>query len=131
MSLLTEVYPRLAMELARLVRNRERRFAREKARGITAPSPSEPGGPGSPGSPSGSTSLAGRQQQGTQRKCANCGQVGHIKTNKKCAPSFLSRDVRSVSVPGPRKRKTRAPPSTLGRMMSNAIDTFTADRHDG
>jgi transcription initiation factor TFIID subunit 1 len=22
---------------------------------------------------------------GTTRKCANCGQVGHIKTNKKCA----------------------------------------------
>lgn len=21
---------------------------------------------------------------GTTRKCANCGQVGHIKTNKKC-----------------------------------------------
>ncbi len=25
----------------------------------------------------------GKQQQTTQRKCANCGQVGHIKTNKK------------------------------------------------
>lgn len=25
----------------------------------------------------------GKQQQATQRKCANCGMVGHIKTNKK------------------------------------------------
>ena len=28
------------------------------------------------------TPAAGKQQ-GTQRKCANCGMVGHIKTNKK------------------------------------------------
>ena len=25
----------------------------------------------------------GKNTQPTQRKCANCGQVGHIKTNKK------------------------------------------------
>lgn len=25
----------------------------------------------------------GKQQQATQRKCANCGMVGHIKTNRK------------------------------------------------
>ncbi|KAF7511260.1 hypothetical protein GJ744_005157 [Endocarpon pusillum] len=77
---------RLALELARLERNRERRFAREKAKGITAASPSEAGGAGSPGSPSGSTIVTGKQHQGTQRKCANCGQVGHIKTNKKLCP---------------------------------------------
>ena len=40
-------------------------------------SPAEGGGPSKPA--------------GTQRKCANCGQVGHIKTNKKCVapPSYL------------------------------------------
>jgi hypothetical protein len=81
---------RLAMELARLERNRERRFAREKAKGIAAPSPSEAGGAGSPTSPAGSAAIPSKQQQGTQRKCANCGQVGHIKTNKKCAPGFPS-----------------------------------------
>ena len=27
---------------------------------------------------------------GTHRKCANCGQVGHIKTNKKYASNLLS-----------------------------------------
>ena len=26
---------------------------------------------------------------GTQRKCANCGQVGHIKTNKKYFDHFI------------------------------------------
>ena len=30
--------------------------------------------------------VGGRQTQATQRKCANCGQVGHIKTNKKLCP---------------------------------------------
>ena len=64
----------LEAELSRLNRNKERRFAREKQkgafRGSTGDSPAEGGGSGKPA--------------GTQRKCANCGQVGHIKTNKKC-----------------------------------------------
>ncbi|KAJ9221070.1 hypothetical protein DTO169C6_6591 [Paecilomyces variotii] len=67
----------LEAELGRLNRNKERRFAREKQKGVSSKpngeSPSEAGTPGA-GKPA-----------GTQRKCANCGQVGHIKTNKKCA----------------------------------------------
>lgn len=40
-------------------------------------------GPDSPGP-------GGEKVPGTTRKCANCGQVGHIKTNKKCVcPSPL------------------------------------------
>ncbi|KAJ6073140.1 hypothetical protein N7467_011225 [Penicillium canescens] len=55
-------------ELGRLNRNKERRFAREKQKGI--PRAGDPDG----------------KPTGTQRKCANCGQVGHIKTNKKLCP---------------------------------------------
>ena len=50
--------------------------------------------PQTPGSPSGSPDVpfkAGStkwQAGATQRKCANCGQVGHIKTNKKLCPLF-------------------------------------------
>ncbi|KAJ5661862.1 transcription initiation factor TFIID [Penicillium maclennaniae] len=57
-------------ELSRLNRNKERRFAREKQKGITRPGDSPADG----------------KPAGTQRKCANCGQVGHIKTNKKLCP---------------------------------------------
>ncbi|KAK6355070.1 hypothetical protein TWF696_004195 [Orbilia brochopaga] len=62
----------LSTELARLLRNKERRQARErqnekkrKQLGIE-----------DDGTPKG----------GTTRKCANCGMVGHIKTNKKMCP---------------------------------------------
>ncbi|KAL4922884.1 hypothetical protein BDW62DRAFT_196892 [Aspergillus aurantiobrunneus] len=66
----------LEQELSRLNRNKERRFAREKQKGVlrSADSPAD----GAPGS---------SKSAGTQRKCANCGQVGHIKTNKKCVRS--------------------------------------------
>ncbi|KAL2217660.1 transcription factor TFIID complex 145 kDa subunit [Thermoascus aurantiacus ATCC 26904] len=66
----------LETELNRLNRNKERRFAREKQKGAARASTGE--------SPDGGTPGAGKTG-GTQRKCANCGQVGHIKTNKKCA----------------------------------------------
>ncbi|GLI76116.1 hypothetical protein PoHVEF18_004386 [Penicillium ochrochloron] len=57
-------------ELSRLNRNKERRFAREKQKGISRAGESPADG----------------KPAGTQRKCANCGQVGHIKTNKKLCP---------------------------------------------
>ena len=60
----------LEAELSRLNRNKERRFAREKQKGIAR---------------SGDSPADGKPT-GTQRKCANCGQVGHIKTNKKLCP---------------------------------------------
>ncbi|KAE8166516.1 hypothetical protein BDV40DRAFT_255891 [Aspergillus tamarii] len=68
----------LEAELSRLNRNKERRFAREKQKGATRTSAGDSpadGGPGGSG-----------KGAGTQRKCANCGQVGHIKTNKKLCP---------------------------------------------
>jgi hypothetical protein len=82
----------LKAELARLERNKDRRLGREKAKGIAplggaaSPEPGTPGA-GSPGVDAATPAegTKGRKNTGvaTQRKCANCGQVGHIKTNKK------------------------------------------------
>ncbi|KAG9202170.1 hypothetical protein G6514_004607 [Epicoccum nigrum] len=58
---------KLMAELKRLERNMERRQGREKAKGQATGD-----GPGKGGA--------------TPRKCANCGEVGHIKTNKKLCP---------------------------------------------
>ena len=72
---------RLKKELARLTRNVERREGREKTKGLQLLTNS-PGTPASAGGTKGSGS--------TSRKCANCGEAGHIKTNKKSAnPPFL------------------------------------------
>jgi transcription initiation factor TFIID subunit 1, fungi type len=70
----------LEKELLRLNRNKERRFMRMKAKGIEVPDTN----PATPGTPSGAN-ISGKPV-GTTRKCANCGQVGHIKTNKKACP---------------------------------------------
>ncbi|KAF2685739.1 hypothetical protein K458DRAFT_430458 [Lentithecium fluviatile CBS 122367] len=64
---------RLQQEFARLTRNIERREGREKAKGVHR---SQTGDGSAPTGKSGST----------PRKCANCGEVGHIKTNKKLCP---------------------------------------------
>jgi hypothetical protein len=66
---------KLKAELARLTRNIERREGREKAKGIL-PKQTEGGASGGAG-----------KGGATPRKCANCGEVGHIKTNKKCGKS--------------------------------------------
>ena len=66
-------------ELARLERNKDCRIARDKQKGIHQ-TDGAGGSPGSPGSPvAGNARTAGS----TTRRCANCNQVGHIKTNKK------------------------------------------------
>lgn len=81
----------LERELARLSRNQERRVAREKQKGIVgnsgspaaaSPAQSDTGGTGGDGTTPQKTGR-GRNKDGTARKCANCGQVGHIKTNRK------------------------------------------------
>lgn len=69
----------LEAELSRLNRNKERRFAREKQKGAFR---------GSTGDSFVEGGSGGGKPAGTQRKCANCGQVGHIKTNKKCVLSL-------------------------------------------
>jgi transcription initiation factor TFIID subunit 1 len=78
---------RLEEALAKLEKNAARRKQRTKNKaalattspGGTALSPDADGGAGAGGG-------GGKNTQPTQRKCANCGQVGHIKTNKKLCP---------------------------------------------
>lgn len=86
-------------ELARIYRSMDRREARQRAKGI-ANSPSAANspagddmddiGPGTPhGAGPGTGKRGGRKKvnpEGTGRRCANCGQIGHIKTNKKLCP---------------------------------------------
>ncbi|KAI5290794.1 hypothetical protein KEM54_000422 [Ascosphaera aggregata] len=78
-------------ELQRLQRNKERRHAREKQKGISGGS-IDLGSPAStvagfPGLGALAATGAGPGKGGgTTRKCANCGMVGHIKTNKKMCP---------------------------------------------
>ncbi|MCJ1306186.1 hypothetical protein MMC08_009004, partial [Hypocenomyce scalaris] len=74
---------RLEKELARLERNKDRRLARDKQKGIQTDGAAA--SPGTPTSPAAAGSTPASKNAGTQRKCANCGQVGHIKTNKKCS----------------------------------------------
>lgn len=64
-------------------KNKERRLAREKGKGVHFDGAADD--VDSPSSPAPGTTKAA----GTQRKCANCGQIGHIKTNKKCDLPFL------------------------------------------
>ena len=78
----------LERELARIERNQDRRMAREKAKGqnIGSPAGASPGQSDADGNSNtdGTPQKGrGRNKDGTARKCANCGQVGHIKTNRK------------------------------------------------
>ncbi|KAM7209398.1 Protein of unknown function (DUF3591) domain containing protein [Naviculisporaceae sp. PSN 640] len=101
-------------EQARLERNRERTKKRDKQKKLQqqvrgsggggdmgglggfdpmSPEPSIEGGGGG----------GGGKATGTTRKCANCGQVGHIKTNKKLCPKLngtLPRDGDGEDGPG-------------------------------
>lgn len=74
---------RLEKELVRLNKNKERRIARDKAKGVHVDGADDGAGPSS------SPAAGMPKSAGTQRKCANCNQVGHIKTNKKC-PVLIS-----------------------------------------
>ncbi|KAH6663187.1 hypothetical protein B0J14DRAFT_278412 [Halenospora varia] len=70
---------KIVSELGRLEKNKDRRIGREKQKGFHRASPM----PASAGSPSATPAPTIEKPTGTTRKCANCGQTGHIKTNKK------------------------------------------------
>ncbi|KAI9832832.1 MAG: hypothetical protein M1826_000998 [Phylliscum demangeonii] len=76
---------RLEEELARLKRNKDRRLTRDKQKSVVFVATDVAAAAASPGSP-GSPPTSTPKSAGTSRKCANCGQVGHIKTNKKLCP---------------------------------------------
>lgn len=97
---------KLEQELLRVERNAERREAREKLKGRGGANTNSPSGAtaASPGQSDANNSAdgtpqksgRGRNKDGTARKCANCGQVGHIKTNRKSVTFrciFCSSDV--------------------------------------
>lgn len=72
------IYCRIKKELERLEKNKARRQAREQQKELHSKAHGQ-GDVASPGANTGGDKVA----TGTTRKCANCGQVGHIKTNKK------------------------------------------------
>lgn len=88
-------------EMMRVQRNQDRRRVREaqkaRALGVGSPPASAVGSPGrsdadgeEPNANGHNDAIPqkgrGRNKDGTARKCANCGQVGHIKTNRKLCP---------------------------------------------
>ena len=79
-------------ELARLERNKDRRLAREKAKERQAGTKNTPATEGDAGSPSATPLPSTERPTGTTRKCANCGQTGHIKTNKKYKKHYYCPD---------------------------------------
>jgi len=111
--------------------------------GPASPSVSEAAGPTPAPAPTSSKPGKGRSKDGTARKCANCGQVGHIKTNRKsvkfskfvcrCAvPNFGPEEVKESSKPkastgSGKKKKTSGP----GLLDSNGIarTVRSADAH--
>ena len=68
---------RLEEELARLKKNRERREARERQAGKRPALDGLSPDAASPGSPMVPTPSVGKVT--TTRRCANCGQAGHIR----------------------------------------------------
>ncbi|KAB5578409.1 hypothetical protein GE09DRAFT_1089524 [Coniochaeta sp. 2T2.1] len=85
-------------ELERLEKNKERRHKREKQKRMMQGGAAAAAN-GGEGSPEPTTEKA----TGTSRKCANCGQVGHIKTNKKLCPLLngtMQRDQNMDDGPG-------------------------------
>lgn len=88
----------LEIELSRLQNQTKKPRGPRKGSRMDAGSPTGGGGDGGAMSPDGEADTPGedgvgagggrkkKEAQATQRKCANCGQVGHIKTNKKLCP---------------------------------------------
>ncbi|KAI8624076.1 hypothetical protein F5Y19DRAFT_338377 [Xylariaceae sp. FL1651] len=84
-------------ELSRLLKNQDRRQVREKqGKGKKKNAHTN-------ANPDASPDASGdKASGGTTRKCANCGQVGHIKTNKRYwhrCPSVLTSSTFAISIP--------------------------------
>ncbi|CAG8956892.1 hypothetical protein HYFRA_00012347 [Hymenoscyphus fraxineus] len=80
---------RMQKELLRLERNKERRQARERQKSNQLKKAEKASNEPDVASPSATATpipLINEKAAGTTRKCNNCGQAGHIKTNKKYCP---------------------------------------------
>jgi hypothetical protein len=82
---------RLQEEKKRLEKNQERRFVRERQKGRLNKRQASPTQDRAV-SPSSTPIPTVEKATGTTRKCANCGQAGHIKTNKKYCPAFKKKN---------------------------------------
>ncbi|KAK5078451.1 hypothetical protein LTR64_003136 [Lithohypha guttulata] len=83
---------KLEDELARLENNRKAKRRKKNRPSEATIDGDQTGADGNGADPSTpAPSSGGRNNAGTQRKCANCGQVGHIKTNKKSVNSTCKR----------------------------------------
>lgn len=123
---------RIKAEVARLERNADRREAREKqkskhagspAAAVASPAPSEAADGATP------QKGRGRTKDGTARKCANCGQVGHIKTNRKLVPFtclFCNSDRFEAILPPPTERgmKRQGPSDGVGAGGLSSYSAF-------
>lgn len=86
-----------------------------------SPGVNSPGSPMAMGTPSNSQ---GGSKQSTTRKCANCGMVGHIRTNKKLCPKLnpaLNGGITSTAgSPGPSESLGGSFTSAMSPTGSNA-----------
>lgn len=83
MNVMANIDARAEKEKERLEKNRERRHKREKQKKLQAKGKGGSKATGVDGDGEGSPEPSTEKGTGTQRKCANCGKQGHIKTNKK------------------------------------------------
>lgn len=130
-------------ELQRLQRNKERRHAREKQKGmgggsidLGSPASAASGFGSAFGALAASAGLGPGKGGGTTRKCANCGMVGHIKTNKKMCPMLngtMQRQQQAVQQlsEAQSQRQTPAPtPAPSGEQQDNGSGSGDGGRRE-
>ncbi|KAF3348728.1 hypothetical protein VdG2_03610 [Verticillium dahliae VDG2] len=105
-------------ELERLNRNKARRKARESQKGIHHPKSGNGGDGGSP--------EPDKVATGTSRKCNNCGQVGHIKTNKKSRKPSAREDLPPPWNTKPFKFPCKVLQRSLDKMKRQTVATRAA-----
>ncbi|KAA1110268.1 hypothetical protein PGT21_016409 [Puccinia graminis f. sp. tritici] len=110
---------RIEEALAKLKRNQERRLARKNAKENGAAFPK-------PGSHNKIDVALATPVSGSQpvRKCGNCGQVGHMKTNRKC-PRWAEFNSSAAGVFG------AVPVSTLGNYTTQGAPVAGTSEHGG
>lgn len=113
----------LQKEHARLSRNKERRLAREKQKNKKGAQPLMDAA----ASPSSTPAPSVEKAAGTTRKCANCGQAGHIKTNKKyyCSPCVPQKAPKRGRHAGSKKSTPRSKKSKAGSVDVSGDEFFT------
>ncbi|KZS95904.1 hypothetical protein SISNIDRAFT_483323 [Sistotremastrum niveocremeum HHB9708] len=105
---------RLEEEIARMKKNQERRLTRKNAKIVK-----EGGAP---------LQLRRPMKPDTTRRCGLCGQLGHMKTNRKC-PKYAEANANggvippTPSAPSPSASGMSPPPSGLGTLSSMSAPT--------